>query len=422
MSRKKPSFSVRSVLVPDPNPEEKQRIREELTARRRPRLSRVELRARLDELPRLQRQLSPADYQEHCAALKAEAQYDPKRFWKELGDAFDTYWMRARPHPFHRSLTDRLRYVDKALAALPPRYLKSLRVNLGMAIDRTGVMPWEGTEAHYTPRVVLARMIAEQATQTLDTYRSYLLREKERLTSSLKNLENRAGDYLARSPRHGRPSNLAIRTFLEAVEKILKRYLVPRAKSRDDAIWKDMADVCRYFHLGRLKAPQKHARYVPDPDRGLDTTITRFDKDYYESLDTTFWFPTKEPSAASVAAPRKFVQLRRKPFPPASRGRVKALSCRQQYSAIRGAYGVFTADRSQGGHDGRGRNRGREDFGGGAASESERVDPPRIGAARPFQSETRLDRSAALQRNRHRNVAPAALPRAGGGQAMMRRG
>jgi hypothetical protein len=296
MPRKKAPFRVRRVLVADPNPEEKERIRQDLTERLHPELSRAEVRSRADELLRLrmERQLSAAAYKIQFKALQAEARYDPKRFWDELGDAFDTYWMRAHLRPFHRALSDRLRYVEKALGAWPPRRLGSLQVNLAKAIDRTGVMPWEDSEAPSTPRVVLARMIAEQATQTLDTYRSYLLREKERLTTSRKNLENRAGVYLAKDLRRGRRSNLAMREFLEEVEKILKRYLVPRAKSREDAIWKDVADVCRYFHLGRLKPPQKHARSVPDLDHGLDATVARFDKDYNESLDTTFWFPTKE--------------------------------------------------------------------------------------------------------------------------------
>ena len=169
MPRKKPPLSFRSVLVPDPNPDEKQRIRQDLTERLRPALSRVEVRARMDELPRLrmQQRLSDAAYNKRYKALCADARRDPKRFCDELGDAFDTYWWRARKRTFYRAVTGRLQYDEKVLTSWPPRRLKSSRVNLARTIDQFGLLPREDEEFPLTtPRVLAARIIAERATWT----------------------------------------------------------------------------------------------------------------------------------------------------------------------------------------------------------------------------------------------------------------
>jgi hypothetical protein len=270
MPRKKPRFQVRTVYLSDPDPEAKQRIRKDLTAHLRPRLCRAEALDKLRDLRANRRRLSATAYENQREAIFAEARRDPKQFWDELGDAFDTYSQRARLRTHHRAVTARLRYVEKAQAALKPQSrLKSSRENLTKVIDRTGVMHWENSEFPSTPRVVLARIIAERATQNADTYRKYLLRERKRLTTCRKRLEHQAGDYLAENLRRGRRSNRAMREFIVSVLGILKRYLVPSGQW-----WQDVADVCRYFHPGRLTLPHK--------------------KDAHESLDTTFWFPTKE--------------------------------------------------------------------------------------------------------------------------------
>ncbi len=289
MPRKKPPFQVRTVYVPDPDPEAKRRIREDLTRRLRPRLSRDEALEKLGCLRARRRRLSATAYENQREAIFAEARRNPKQFWVELGDAFDTYWQRAHLRPLHRALAGRLRYVDKALAAWPPRRLKSSRVNLAKSIDKFGLMPHENEEFPTPPRVLVARIIAERVTQDADTYRKYLLRERKRLTTCRKRLERQGGDYLAANVRRGRRTNRAEREFIMSVREILKRYLVP-----SDQWWQDVADVCRYFHPARLKPPRKKPRRVVDQWGYVVRTFCSFDMDAHESLDTTFWFPTKE--------------------------------------------------------------------------------------------------------------------------------
>jgi hypothetical protein len=273
MPRKKPAFRVRTVYVPDPDPEGKRRIREDLTGRLRPALSRPEVRARFDELLRLRasRKLSVRAYKEQDDVLYTEARRDPNRFWDELGDAFDTYWWRARKRTSYRAVTGRLRYVEKALAAWPPRRLKSSRMNLAKTIDQSGLLPHEHEEFVTPPRVVAARIIAERTTVDQITFRAYLMEEKARLEGYREALESQAGPYLGKTIHHGKRSSLALREFILAVRKLLKYYLTGPFR------WADVTDVCRYFHPPRLKPPTKI-----EPN------------DPHESLDDAFWFPTKD--------------------------------------------------------------------------------------------------------------------------------
>jgi hypothetical protein len=274
MPRKKPPFSIRTILIPEPNPEEKERIRQDLTERLRPEISRAEVRARMDELLRLrmQRRLSDAAYNKRYKLLCADARRDPKRFWADLGDAFDTYWWRARKRPFYRAVTGRLQYVEKALAAWPPQRLKSSRVNLAKTIDQWGLLRHEDEEFSLTtPRVLACRIIAERATVDHVTFRAYLTEEKARLKGYLDQLETQAGQYLGKTIHHGKRSSLAFREFVLKVRELLEYYLMEPFR------WADVIAVCRHYHPPRLNPPTMAEQNDPR-----------------ESLDDAFWFPTKD--------------------------------------------------------------------------------------------------------------------------------
>jgi hypothetical protein len=236
----------------------------------------------MDELLRLrmERLLSESAYEERYEVLCADARRDPRRFWDELGETFDTYWWRARKRTFYRAVTGRLRYVEKAFTAWPARRLKSSQANLAKCIDEFGLMPHEHEEFPTPPRAVASRVIAERATVDLRTFRAYLTAEKARLKGYRETLEGEVALYLGKTIHHGKRSSLAFREFILKVKEVLEYHLTGRFR------WADVIAVCRYWHLPRLNPPTEAEQNDP-----------------HESLDDAFWFPTKDKLRRLVRRP-----------------------------------------------------------------------------------------------------------------------